>query len=232
MARKSTQKARATRAAILEAAGRVLLARGIARTSLSEIAEEAGVTRGAIYWHFTRKDVLLRTLWESLLREQTVFFQAADGREESDPLGFLVEQLFGFLKHLPENTRRQRLVRLFLQEYPDSGQAASLRFVRRDFQQQRVQAVAALLAAAIEKRQLPPGIDALLGAIALIAYVDGLAPQYQQLVDEMGLHLETTFLINALLQLLRFGCIRPTVVTTPAPAACLPEEGADGARRR
>jgi len=55
MARTAKQEAQATRNAILEAAGRVLPARGIARTSLLDIAKEAGVTRGAIYWHFTDK---------------------------------------------------------------------------------------------------------------------------------------------------------------------------------
>lgn len=219
MARKTKQEAQATRNAILEAAGRVLLARGIARTSLLDIAKEAGVARGAIYWHFTGKQHLLRTLWDGLLRDNTFFFQAVDGKEESDPLGFLVEQLFGFLKKLPENTRRQRLFRLFLHEHGITGQGASFVFDRRGFQKHRVQAVAALLVAAIEKKQLPPRIDVHLGAIALVAYVDGLAPRYQQLVDEIGMHLETPFLINGLMQLLRFGCIRQIVSATPEPTA-------------
>lgn len=98
-----------------------------------------------------------------------------------------------------------------------TGQGTSFVFDRRGFQIYRVQAVAALLSAAIEKKQLPPGIDVHLGAIALIAYVDGLAPQYQQLVDELGMHLETSFLINGLMQLLRFGCIRQIVAATPEP---------------
>jgi len=217
MARKTKQEAQVTRNTILEAAGRMLLARGIARTSLLDIAKEAGVTRGAIYWHFTGKQHLLCTLWEGLLRENTFFFQTVGGQEESDPLGFLVEQLFGFLKKLPENTRRQRLFRLFLHDHTITGQGTSFVFDRRGFQIYRVQAVAALLSAAIEKKQLPPGIDVHLGAIVLIAYVDGLAPQYQQLVDELGMHLETSFLINGLMQLLRFGCIRQIVAATPEP---------------
>lgn len=178
------------------------------------------MTRGAIYWHFADKEDLLHTLWEDLLRENDFFFQAVDGQKESDPLGFLVEQLFGFLKKLPENTRRQRLFRLFLHEYSISGQDSWLLFDRRDFQKNRISTVAALLSAAIDKRQLPPGIDIRLGAIALIAYVDGLAPQYQQLVNEMGLQIEMPFLINGLMQLLRFGCISQIVSATPEPTVC------------
>lgn len=131
-----------------------------------------------------------------------------------------MEQLFGFLKKLPENTRRQRLFRLFLHEHSITVQGASFLFDRRGLQKHRLEAVETLLSAAIEKKQLSPGIDVHLGAIALVAYVDGLAPQYQHLVDEMGMHLETPFLINGPMQLLRFGCIRQIVSATPEPTAC------------
>lgn len=215
MARTTKQEAQTTRTAILEAAGRVLLARGIARTSLLDIATEAGVTRGALYRHFPGKEQLLRSLWEDPLRENAFFFQAVDGQDESDPLGFLVEQLFGYLKKLPENTMCQRLFRLFLHEHDDARPGDSYSFNRRDFQRYRVQSIVSLLTASIEKKQLPPGIDVHLGAIALIAYVDGLAPQFQQLVEELGLHLETPFLINGLMHLLRLGCIRQIVSAAP-----------------
>ena len=52
MARKTKNEAQETRKTILYAAMQVLLTRGIARTQLADIAREAGVTRGAIYWHF------------------------------------------------------------------------------------------------------------------------------------------------------------------------------------
>ena len=52
MARKTKEDALITRDLILDAAERVFLRRGVARTALQEIAEEANLTRGAIYWHF------------------------------------------------------------------------------------------------------------------------------------------------------------------------------------
>src|SRR5699024_11377335 len=41
--------------AMIEAAERVFYRQGVAGTSLMDIANEAGVTRGAIYWHFKNK---------------------------------------------------------------------------------------------------------------------------------------------------------------------------------
>src|SRR6218665_681594 len=55
MVRRTKEEAQETRERILDAAERVFLERGVSRTSLNEIASAAGVTRGAIYWHFQDK---------------------------------------------------------------------------------------------------------------------------------------------------------------------------------
>ncbi|WP_346795910.1 TetR family transcriptional regulator [Halomonas sp. Bachu 37] len=53
-----------TREAILDAAEATFLAQGVARTTLAHIAQAAGVTRGAIYWHFADKNALFDALLE------------------------------------------------------------------------------------------------------------------------------------------------------------------------
>lgn len=53
-----------TRETILDAAETTFLAQGVSRTTLAHIAEAAGVTRGAIYWHFEDKDALFNALLE------------------------------------------------------------------------------------------------------------------------------------------------------------------------
>ncbi len=55
MVRKTKEEAQETRNAILDAAEVVFQEHGVSRTSLAEIAKAAGVTRGAIYWHFENK---------------------------------------------------------------------------------------------------------------------------------------------------------------------------------
>lgn len=62
MARRTKAQAQATKEAIIEAALRVFYRRGVTKTSLTHIAKEAGVTRGAIYWHFRDKQDLFETL--------------------------------------------------------------------------------------------------------------------------------------------------------------------------
>ena len=53
--RRTKEDAEKTRCAILAAAEQLFLERGVAHTSLEHIARHAGVTRGAVYWHFQNK---------------------------------------------------------------------------------------------------------------------------------------------------------------------------------
>lgn len=64
--RRTKKEAEQTRRRIMEAASHVFDERGIARTTMEHIAEAAGVTRGAIYWHFADKQALLRAIREDV----------------------------------------------------------------------------------------------------------------------------------------------------------------------
>lgn len=64
MARRTKAEAEATREALLDAAEEVFFDNGVARTSLEQIARHAGMTRGALYWHFKNKADLFMALIE------------------------------------------------------------------------------------------------------------------------------------------------------------------------
>lgn len=55
MVRRTKEESKETRRAIIAAAREVFYHKGVTRTSLEQIAAAAGVTRGAIYWHFANK---------------------------------------------------------------------------------------------------------------------------------------------------------------------------------
>ncbi|MGE4560908.1 MAG: TetR family transcriptional regulator, partial [Desulfobulbus sp.] len=198
MARKTKQKVEETRNAILNVAIQILLARGIAGTHIEDIARGAGLTRGAIYWHFSNKIDLLNTLWEDLVENDDFLFQVRGGIDEFDPLGFLVEQLFLFVKEMPTNAWRRRLFDIFIKEGGLLKHDSSFHFDRKSFHQQRLIDLEILLRAAVDKRQLPASIDTYLGAIAIISHIDGFIPQYQQLSDELKIKIDKSFLINCL----------------------------------
>ena len=62
MPRRTKAEAEATREALLDAAEDVFLDKGVSRTSLEHIARHAGMTRGAVYWHFKNKADLFHAM--------------------------------------------------------------------------------------------------------------------------------------------------------------------------
>lgn len=83
--RRTKAESEQTRQRILRAARREFALHGVGRTSLERVAAAAGVTRGAIYWHFANKRALFRAM-----REQVTLplFDHAElpGAGDADPL--------------------------------------------------------------------------------------------------------------------------------------------------
>ncbi|WP_047250342.1 TetR family transcriptional regulator [Chromobacterium subtsugae] len=115
MARKTREEAEQTRQLLLDAAERLFSEQGVSRTSLAEIATAAGLTRGAVYWHFQNKLDLYRAMLDRVspsfddMREQLL--RTAD----TDPARALWEhshRLLALIEHNPQ-VRRILLI-LFL----------------------------------------------------------------------------------------------------------------------
>jgi len=66
MARKTKEEAEKTKQRILDEALKVFSKKGFMRTTLNDIATEADVTRGAVYWHFKDKTELFIALAEKI----------------------------------------------------------------------------------------------------------------------------------------------------------------------
>jgi TetR/AcrR family transcriptional repressor of nem operon len=79
----STEKGRATRRRILDAASRLIAARGVAAVSLEDVEREAGVGRSQLYHYFDGRDDLLRavvdTTTDAVLGAQDGLLDDLDG---------------------------------------------------------------------------------------------------------------------------------------------------------
>jgi len=102
--RQTKENAELTRQRIIEAAREVFLSRGVSRTSIEQVANQAGVTRGAVYWHFSDKKALF-----SAMREQ-VILPLIDRIDENilnenndDPLGKIGDFLYDTIRALDES---------------------------------------------------------------------------------------------------------------------------------
>ncbi|ASC10396.1 TetR family transcriptional regulator [Klebsiella pneumoniae] len=114
MARKTKQQARETRQLILDVALRLFSQQGVSSTSLATIAKAAGVTRGAIYWHFKNKSDLFNEIWE--LSDASISDLEIEYRAKfpNDPLSVIRERIEQTLKEciaaklLPANLLTRR----------------------------------------------------------------------------------------------------------------------------
>ncbi len=62
MVRKTREETEKTRVSLLQSALKVFSTKGFVRSTLNDIAKDAGVSRGAIYWHFKDKVALFEAL--------------------------------------------------------------------------------------------------------------------------------------------------------------------------
>ena len=110
--RKTKEDAEQTRTAILNAAEKLFCAQGTAAVSLEKISKKAGVTRGALYWHFKDKLDLLRALHERSIPPQKILMRTAAENNPEDPLGLLEQSAIDMLEIFEVDQRQQRMFRI------------------------------------------------------------------------------------------------------------------------
>lgn len=127
MARRTKEEAQQTRCHIMSTALDLFCSQGLAKTSLTDIARAAELTRGAIYWHFKNKEELFVSLWEELCQPLSHQLDACVSELEPNPLGKLRTFLKGvIIKISSEPAHRQMFTILFNLESLE-GEAISLR---------------------------------------------------------------------------------------------------------
>lgn len=188
MVRRSKEDALATRNQLLDAAERVFLAKGVAGTSLNDIAQAAGTTRGAIYWHFRDKADLFNAMMDRVVMPLQCALESVQQAAGEDPLPGLRKALRGALRQTVADpqTRRVFEVATHKVEYVDS-----LCAVRERHQQMQQRVIAQfrqvlLKSAAVRGVQL--ALPASGAALGLHALVDGLIQNW--LLDPQAFELE------------------------------------------
>ena len=117
MARRTKAEAGETRTKLLDAAEEVFFEKGVSRTSLGDVAERAGATRGAVYWHFKDKVDVFTSM---LNRICMPFDEICDDKYgEMPPLEHIRHSLFQVFESMDADERRRRVFEtaLFKMEY-------------------------------------------------------------------------------------------------------------------
>ena len=104
-----------TKDKLLNAAEALMLAKGFTATSVDEICEEAGVTKGSFFHYFESKDELARVVLERFCCNMgSVHASCCSG--EKDPLKRLYAYVDGMIRHSKEKGKEGCLLGMFSQE--------------------------------------------------------------------------------------------------------------------
>lgn len=93
MVKKTKEEALETRNMLLDTAEQVFNEKGVSGTTLADIACAAGMTRGAIYWHFKNKADLFDAMCDRVRLPLEAMTAANADANVSDPLGELRKTL-------------------------------------------------------------------------------------------------------------------------------------------
>ena len=177
MVRRTKEDAAATRERLLDAAERIFREHGVSRTSLAEIAAAAGVTRGAVYWHFRDKVDLFDAMCARATSPLKAMLERAPDDARADALATLRALCVRALTHLATEPRAQAFFEIIFHKSELVGEMADA--CRHDQEstgaRKRIEAV---LKRAVAQRQLPADTDVGLAAHVVHAAVVGLMHEW------------------------------------------------------
>jgi TetR/AcrR family transcriptional regulator, acrAB operon repressor len=188
MARRTKEEAATTREQLLDAAERVFRERGVTRTSLAEVATAAGLTRGAVYWHFKDKAALFAAMCERATLPLDAMLAAASGERSDDPLGTLRDLMVGALRHLATDPRAQVVFEVIFHKTEMCGELGEVAGHRNRERCDCLLQVETLVRRAIEVGTLAADTDAALATQLLHACMGGLMREW--VLDRQAYELE------------------------------------------
>jgi TetR/AcrR family acrAB operon transcriptional repressor len=177
--RRTKEEAARTREQLLRAALTVFRTRGYTTTTLDDIATAAGVTRGAIYWHFGGKAELYNMLVsEHLTRAYAVFERVLT--ETGTPIHRLRRCMCRFLEYLEEDADYRTVLELKLlmtETTADLAEGYQQMNRRNDVS---LAMLTQLIQASLLAGEVKPGVEPHIAARAIQGFLAGITSLWLQ----------------------------------------------------
>lgn len=174
MARKTKEDALATRDSILDAAEQLFVAQGVSHTTLQHIATAAGLTRGAIYWHFEDKAALFTALMDRAKMPLEAAMYLLEKPDHEDPLKDLCDYMVRVFRLTTEDSRMRSAFEIVTLKMEFVGEMDAVRVRRMQWLSEWMAKAENLVGIAIAHGTLKPGVTPHVVALGLFALMDGL----------------------------------------------------------
>ncbi|ENQ69670.1 HTH-type transcriptional repressor BepR [Brucella melitensis CNGB 1076] len=201
--RRTKAEAAETREAILLAAEQVFLERGVNQSTLTEIACYAGVTRGAIYFHFEDKlDIFQSIIGRARFPQEEIMLQAARF-DHPNPLHILEQSIVAALELFATDERQQVVFTIINQRCEYVGEMAPVIDRLKEMRSNVLALFIGLLKVAERRGELASEWSAETAAQILLAMVGGFLNEWLHGEKGFDLIIHGSRVISTVIQSLR-----------------------------
>ena len=208
MARKKKEEAQKTRQQLLEAAITQFATRGVANTTLTDIADAAKVTRGAVYWHFTSKSEIFNAIWEQQLPFREIIHDRLSLSENDDPLLVIREKFITALQYIAHEPRQCALLQILYHKCEFNSDMISECEIRRrigfNYESLRVS-----LEKCISQKLISPQVNVELTLIVFHGFFSGIIKNWLMNKDSFNLYQQAPALVDNILATLHVTRVPP-----------------------
>ncbi|SCK17095.1 TetR family transcriptional regulator [Vogesella sp. LIG4] len=195
MARKTREEAELTRHLLLDTAERVFHEQGVAATSLAEIAAAAGLTRGAIYWHFANKLDLFTAICDRIKPELQAMEVALHDRRYT-PAARLWRHALALFDLVHNNERMRRICAIHHIGCEQVGEMAPLLLEQISWNLEKQAKLQQVLEEAAAAGQLRAGVQPQLAALGLHSLYGGLCHSWMINIEDNTVQQHITKLLS------------------------------------
>ena len=187
MVRKTKEEAQETYTALLDAAEQVFSEKGVTRTTLNEVACAAGMTRGAIYWHFKDKTALFQAMCDRAFLPMDALLNEIANAPDKDPIAALRQMMVHLLKQIATDKRQRKVFDIIFHRCEKTEEMAFF-VLEQEKRAECLSQMEVILQLAVTHGVLPATTNTLIAMHAIHAYLIGLIHEW--LVDTNAYDLE------------------------------------------
>ena len=224
MARKKKDDAELTCTALLDAAELVFDAKGVAGTTLNEIAAAAGLTRGAIYWHFEDKADLLQAMFVRAMLPMEAMLAELDRAADENPLLAVRTMCVQALTNLAQSPVQQRVFSIMFHKCEHVGPVLKVLELKRAKRDECLERVSRKLHKAVSAGVLPMDTDVALAHQVINNFMAGTMGEWLSNPQAFDLAASAPSMVDMLMAGLRSnpprmkaGANAPTSATLTSP---------------
>ncbi|WP_330984061.1 MULTISPECIES: acrEF/envCD operon transcriptional regulator [Enterobacterales] len=201
MVRKTKADALITRQKLIDAAIEQFARRGVSETTLTDIADAAGVTRGAVYWHFTSKAEIFNEMWSQQYPLRDIIKHKLTHNENENPLAFMRESFTAALQYISRSPKQQALMQILFHKCEFNSEMMPESEIRQriGFSYEILQA---LLRKCISNGSLPAETNIELSLLILHSFFSGVVKNWLLSPERLDLYHQAPELVESIMSTL------------------------------